>query len=194
VWVSPGAVLASVIWLAASLGFKYYVAHFATYTETYGALGGVMVLLLWFYLSGVVLLLGAELNAEIEPPRHTGRQWARKCPARSGDRLARLPAIHDPPVGPAPSGTRPASGPAAGTRPGTVPACGRSGSGGHHRLPGRPLRLGDARPRGVSRREAITPRGQGRSEHLRTLSVRPGDPGRPRRAVQQPGARNVGIP
>jgi membrane protein len=80
VWVTPGAVLAAVIWLAASLGFKYYVANFATYTETYGAIGGVMVLLLWFYLSGVVMLAGAELNAEIEHASPYGKAAGEKVP------------------------------------------------------------------------------------------------------------------
>ncbi len=80
VWVTPGAALASLIWLGASLGFKYYVAHFATYTETYGAIGGVMVLLLWFYISGVVLLLGAELNAEIEHASPYGKAVGEKVP------------------------------------------------------------------------------------------------------------------
>ena len=78
--MTPGAVLAAVIWLAASLGFKYYVTNFATYTETYGALGGVMVLLLWFYLSGVVFLLGAELNAEIEHASPYGKAVGEKVP------------------------------------------------------------------------------------------------------------------
>ena len=49
VWVTPGAILAAVLWLVASLGFKLYVANFSSYTETYGTIGGVMVLLLWFY-------------------------------------------------------------------------------------------------------------------------------------------------
>jgi len=80
VWVTPGAVLAAAIWLAASLGFKYYVANFATYTETYGALGGVMILLLWFYLSGVVMLAGAELNAEIEHASPYGKAAGEKVP------------------------------------------------------------------------------------------------------------------
>ena len=80
VWVTPGAILAAIIWLAASLGFKYYVANFATYTETYGAIGGVMVLLLWFYLSGVVFLLGAELNAEIEHASPYGKAVGEKVP------------------------------------------------------------------------------------------------------------------
>jgi len=80
VWVTPGAILAAVIWLAASLGFKYYVSSFGTYTETYGAIGGVMVLLLWFYLSGVVFLLGAELNAEIEHASPYGKAVGEKVP------------------------------------------------------------------------------------------------------------------
>jgi membrane protein len=85
VWVTPGAVLASIIWLVASLGFKYYVSNFGTYTETYGAIGGVMVLLLWFYLSGVVFLLGAELNAEIEHASPYGKAAGEKV---SGDKRA----------------------------------------------------------------------------------------------------------
>jgi membrane protein len=80
VWVTPGAVLAAGVWLAASLGFKYYVANFATYTETYGTIGGVMVLLLWFYLSGVVFLLGAEMNAEIEHASPYGKEVGEKVP------------------------------------------------------------------------------------------------------------------
>ena len=64
-WVSPGAVLATVLWLVASLGFKWYVAKVGDYQASYGAIGGVMVLLLWFYVSGLALLVGAELNSEI---------------------------------------------------------------------------------------------------------------------------------
>jgi membrane protein len=105
VWVSPGAVLASVIWLAASLGFKYYVAHFATYTETYGALGGVMVLLLWFYLSGVVLLQGAELNAEIEHASPYGKAVGEKVPGakRAIGSLAYRRYMTRPPAQPRPA-------------------------------------------------------------------------------------------
>jgi len=80
VWVTPGAVLAAGVWLAASLGFKYYVSNFGTYTETYGTIGGVMVLLLWFYLSGVVFLLGAEMNAEIEHASPYGKAVGEKAP------------------------------------------------------------------------------------------------------------------
>jgi len=66
VWITPGAILATLLWIIISLVFKFYVAQFGNYNETYGAIGGVMVLLLWLYLSGVAVLTGAELNAEIE--------------------------------------------------------------------------------------------------------------------------------
>jgi membrane protein len=65
-WLVPGAVFATSLWLAASLAFKYYVANWGNYTETYGLIGAVMILLLWFYISGLVLLIGAELNAALE--------------------------------------------------------------------------------------------------------------------------------
>jgi membrane protein len=66
VWLTPGSVLATTLWLLASLGFKYYVKNWGAYTETYGLIGAVMILLLWFYISGVVILIGAEMNVEIE--------------------------------------------------------------------------------------------------------------------------------
>jgi membrane protein len=65
-WITPGSVLATVLWLLVSLGFKFYVGHFASYNATYGAIGGVIVLMLWFYVSALSVLIGAELNAEIE--------------------------------------------------------------------------------------------------------------------------------
>jgi membrane protein len=82
VWVTPGSVLTTVLWLLASLGFKYYVTNFGIYTETYGAIGGVMVLLLWFYISGLVMLLGAELNAEIEHASPYGKAAGEKVPGQ----------------------------------------------------------------------------------------------------------------
>jgi membrane protein len=80
VWLTPGSVFATTMWMLASLGFKYYVANWGAYTETYGLIGAVMILLLWFYISGLVILLGAELNVEIE---HAGMAGPRR---RVGDR------------------------------------------------------------------------------------------------------------
>ena len=65
-WVSPGSVFAVAMWLVVSLGFKTYVDHFADYNKVYGSIAGVIVLMLWLYWSGMVLLLGGEINAEIE--------------------------------------------------------------------------------------------------------------------------------
>jgi membrane protein len=65
-WVSWGAVVATILWLAGSALFSLYVSSFASYDKSYGSLGGVVVLLMWLYLSALVVLLGAELNAEIE--------------------------------------------------------------------------------------------------------------------------------
>ncbi|MGE5597220.1 MAG: YihY/virulence factor BrkB family protein [Hyphomicrobiales bacterium] len=69
-WVSPGAVFFTVVWLVATVGFGFYVANFSSYNATYGALGGVVVLLLWFYISNLVLLLGAEINALLDEERN----------------------------------------------------------------------------------------------------------------------------
>jgi membrane protein len=66
VWITPGALLATTLWLIASAGFKVYVQNFGSYTAVHGAIGAVIVLMLWFYLSGFALLVGAELNAEID--------------------------------------------------------------------------------------------------------------------------------
>lgn len=66
VWVTPGALLATLLWLITSAGFKFYVQNFGSYTAVHGAIGTVAVLMLWFYLSGLALLVGAELNAEID--------------------------------------------------------------------------------------------------------------------------------
>jgi membrane protein len=65
-WVSGGAVFALVIWLVASLLFAFYVANFGSYNKTYGTLAGVIVFLVWLWITNVALLLGAELNAERE--------------------------------------------------------------------------------------------------------------------------------
>jgi membrane protein len=68
-WVSPGGVLAVVLWVIASAAFAFYVANFSSYNKTYGSLGGVICFLTWLWISNVVVLLGAEFNAELERGR-----------------------------------------------------------------------------------------------------------------------------
>jgi membrane protein len=86
-WVSPGAGAAVTLWIAASIGFTVYVAHFNSYSKTYGSLGGVIILLTWLYISSFVILFGAAINAQSEKqtrkdstvgrPEAMGRRGAR---------------------------------------------------------------------------------------------------------------------
>jgi membrane protein len=76
-WVSPGGVLAVVIWIVASALFAFYVANFGSYNKTYGALGGIITFLVWLWISNIAVLLGAEFNAELE----RGRQIEAGMPA-----------------------------------------------------------------------------------------------------------------
>jgi membrane protein len=78
-WISWGSVAATTLWILGSIGFTTYVSKVGSYDKTYGSLGGVIVLLLWFYLTAYVILAGAELNAEIE--RQTTR--AKRDPAQA---------------------------------------------------------------------------------------------------------------
>jgi membrane protein len=84
-WVSPGALVGTFLWLIASLAFKVYVAKFTDYNAAYGAVGGVIVMLLWFYISGIALILGAEMNATIEHASPYGKAPGQKSP--TGKRL-----------------------------------------------------------------------------------------------------------
>jgi membrane protein len=68
-WVSPGGMLAVVLWIAASAGFGFYVANFSSYNKTYGSLAGVVIFLIWLWISNIAVLLGAEFDAEL----HRGR-------------------------------------------------------------------------------------------------------------------------
>ncbi|MEU4762116.1 YihY/virulence factor BrkB family protein [Actinosynnema sp. NPDC023794] len=68
-WITPGGLLTVVVWVAASLGFAFYVANFGSYNKTYGSLAGVIIFLVWLWISNLALLLGAELDAELERGR-----------------------------------------------------------------------------------------------------------------------------
>ena len=80
IWITPGSIVATLLWLLISLGFKYYVVHFTSYNATYGAIGGVIVLMLWFYVSALAVLIGAELNAEIEHASPYGKEPGERVP------------------------------------------------------------------------------------------------------------------
>jgi membrane protein len=68
-WFTPGGILAVIVWIVASAAFAFYVANFGSYNKTYGALGGVIIFLVWLWLSNIAVLLGAEFNAELERGR-----------------------------------------------------------------------------------------------------------------------------
>lgn len=78
IWITPGSVIATGLWLVISLAFKFYVTQFGSYNATYGAIGGVIVLMLWFYMSALSVLAGAELNAEIEHASPYGKDPGEK--------------------------------------------------------------------------------------------------------------------
>jgi membrane protein len=96
-WVSPGAIVATLLWIIASIAFTVYVANFSSYDKTYGSLGGVIILLTWLYLSALAVLLGAVINAQAEkqttkdsttgPPRAMGQRGA-KAADTLGERKA----------------------------------------------------------------------------------------------------------
>ena len=96
VLVTPGAVLATVLWLLTSLGFRFYVVNFGNYEESYGALGAIIVLMLWFYLTGLAIITGAELNAEIEHASPWAKAPGEKVPGqRKKIGAAAARAYHD---------------------------------------------------------------------------------------------------
>jgi membrane protein len=86
-FITPGSVVAVLAWLAASVGFKIYVSHFASYAKTYGALGTVVVLLVWLYISGLMVIMGGEINAILDRV-HKGITHTEKEPGPA--------TVHDP--------------------------------------------------------------------------------------------------
>jgi membrane protein len=85
-WLTPGSLIAAILWLSGSALFAVYVRNWGSYGETYGALGGVVVLLMWFYLSGYIVILGAEINSEME--RQTRKDTTTGAPRPLGNRGA----------------------------------------------------------------------------------------------------------
>jgi membrane protein len=111
VWITPGSLLATVLWIAVSLGLKIYYQMVPGANAAYGAIGGIMVLMLWFYCSGLVLLLGAEVNSEIEHASPYGKEAGERVPGEKkvvGTRAQRIyeekRANGEMPVRPIPEG------------------------------------------------------------------------------------------
>ena len=77
-WISPGSVVAIPSWIVVSLGFSYYINNFSSYDKTYGSLGAVIVLLLWLYISGFIILAGAVINSVIEHSSLEGKEPGEK--------------------------------------------------------------------------------------------------------------------
>lgn len=84
-WITPGAVLGLVLWLIGSGAFKLYLAYFDSYSATYGSIAGVIVLMLWFYVTGLAVLIGGEINAEIE---HAAAERGRQDAKLPGEKAA----------------------------------------------------------------------------------------------------------
>ena len=85
-WVTPGSLVATTLWVIGSALFAVYARNWGSYGKTYGALGGVVVLLMWFYLSGYIIILGAEVNSEVE--RQTKKDTTTGAPKPMGERGA----------------------------------------------------------------------------------------------------------
>jgi membrane protein len=85
-WTSVGALVATLLWIIGSVAFSFYVNNFGSYNKTYGAIAGVIVLMLWLYLTSYIVLLGAEINAESE--RQTARDTTKGEPVPMGERGA----------------------------------------------------------------------------------------------------------
>lgn len=85
-WVTPGAIIAALMWIAGSIGFSIYTANFGKYNETYGTLAAVVVVMLWLFLTALSVILGAEVNAELE--RQTLRDTTVGAPKPLGERRA----------------------------------------------------------------------------------------------------------
>jgi membrane protein len=82
VWLTPGAVTATGLWILSSIALKYYISNIGNFNETYGTIGAVMATLLWFYLTSITILVGAELNAEIEHASPYGKAPGEKVPGQ----------------------------------------------------------------------------------------------------------------
>jgi membrane protein len=116
-WVTPGSAAATLLWLAASIGFGLYVSHFGNYNATYGSLGGIVVFLTWLYLTAYIVLMGGEMNSELErqqmgQPAATGTPALDPAAAPASPRPATPASAAFAPAPPAQAGAGPFDPPA----------------------------------------------------------------------------------
>jgi membrane protein len=157
-FITPGSVLGVVLWLVASWGFSKYVANFGNYDKTYGALGGVIVMLLWMWISSLVLLLGAEVNAFIEHRSPEGkREGAKRRSDRGMSPRATVAGKEPVPVASAPREAKPE---ATDTSPTSLQGAstGESGRDARERAAARGKRAAPAAARALARERDERPR------------------------------------
>ena len=144
-FITPGSVFGVIVWVLASWGFSRYVSSFGSYDKTYGSLAGVIVLLLWMWISALVLLVGAEANALIEHRSPEGKRQGAKRKSDTGT----TPAATLPGKEPIPSGADPDAAAAAGVAPSPEAALARTGVNGEvrGRAAGGARGRDDSRPR-----------------------------------------------
>jgi membrane protein len=129
-FITPGSVVGVIVWVVASYGFSKYVSNFGSYDKTYGSLGGVIVLLLWMWISSLVVIGGAEVNAFIEHRSPEGKRQGAKSLRDAGTTPIATVAGNEPvPVGTTAPGPKGAAGPPADERRDTPHAAARSADG-----------------------------------------------------------------
>jgi membrane protein len=142
-FITPGSLLFTVVWLIATVGFGLYVANFSSYNKTYGALGGVVVLLTWLYLTNLVLLLGAEINALIDEMKAPEETKARRDTVLAKAKEKEAKRVGEPKPGTAAGAGQERAGRPEALAPEMVPAAlapqlpvhinARTNANGHHR-------------------------------------------------------------
>jgi membrane protein len=125
-FITTGSMIGTLVWLLASWCFGIYASHFGTYNLTYGSIGGVIVLLIWFYITGFILLMGGEMNAILEDASPDGKESG----ARASDQAP--PPLDERPSA-MPAGAVDSAAVAERTRGGTSPGMRQPPTGGVRR-------------------------------------------------------------
>jgi membrane protein len=95
-FITPGSVMGTILWLIASYGFSVYVANFGSYDRTYGSIGGVMVMMTWLYITGLIFILGGEINAVLEHSSDEGKAKGARAAGEAPPPAIERPSIASP--------------------------------------------------------------------------------------------------